>query len=207
VISIIPGCSVPILLRRRNGGRESRFEFLGPCYVHGIMDGEAVELRALHEEQYPIQTFELGYTASTKVEAKSPESLQRYSPSQLHPPDRKDPETLPDDATLPEDDPPPYSSTDPLRDIMEIYFSRLSPIRYTAQSWKEYGILWTCVSPTFETHCCKTKQSGLTSCLVLWLEGFRYTHRASSGNYQVPRRRFQKGLRHSRCNRITWGPY
>ena len=38
VLCILLGCSVPVLLRERR----SHFELVGECYVHGMMDGEAL---------------------------------------------------------------------------------------------------------------------------------------------------------------------
>jgi len=40
VVYVLPGADVPYLLRPRENGR---FELVGQCYLHGIMDGEAVE--------------------------------------------------------------------------------------------------------------------------------------------------------------------
>jgi hypothetical protein len=46
MICIIFGCSVPVVLRKVSAdGRNSHFEFIGECYVHGMMDGEALEGR------------------------------------------------------------------------------------------------------------------------------------------------------------------
>jgi len=46
MICIIFGCSVPVVLRKvSTGGGNSHFEFIGECYVHGMMDGEALEGR------------------------------------------------------------------------------------------------------------------------------------------------------------------
>jgi hypothetical protein len=38
---IIPGVSIPMVLH--STGAEDRFNVVGPAYVHGIMNGEAVE--------------------------------------------------------------------------------------------------------------------------------------------------------------------
>jgi hypothetical protein len=38
IIAIVPGCSVPLALRRLGDG----FIVIGDCYIHGIMNGEAV---------------------------------------------------------------------------------------------------------------------------------------------------------------------
>jgi hypothetical protein len=37
---IIPGLAMPVILRPRDGGNERTYQYLGPCYVHGIMQGE-----------------------------------------------------------------------------------------------------------------------------------------------------------------------
>lgn len=64
LICIIFGCSVPVVLRKvSTGGGNSHFEFIGECYVHGMMDGEALEGR---QPMYPyggkkswVTTFKL----------------------------------------------------------------------------------------------------------------------------------------------------
>lgn len=49
IICIIFGCSVPVLLREFHTYGDSYFEFVGECYVHGYMDGEAVpKVRPVH---------------------------------------------------------------------------------------------------------------------------------------------------------------
>jgi hypothetical protein len=40
IICIFFGCSVPVVLRGQDNGE---FQFVGECYVHGVMDGEAVD--------------------------------------------------------------------------------------------------------------------------------------------------------------------
>lgn len=40
-ICVILGCAVPLVLKRRGHGR---FELVGECYIHGLMDGEALDL-------------------------------------------------------------------------------------------------------------------------------------------------------------------
>jgi hypothetical protein len=42
VVAIVYGLQFPVVLRPLG---EERFEFLGTCYVHGIMSGEALEGR------------------------------------------------------------------------------------------------------------------------------------------------------------------
>ena len=46
LICILYGCSVPVILRPQKDEKtgEEYFQFIGECYVHGIMDGEAFEL-------------------------------------------------------------------------------------------------------------------------------------------------------------------
>ena len=43
-VCILFGCSVPVILRAHpaEGGRDAYFEFIGECYAHGKMDGEAI---------------------------------------------------------------------------------------------------------------------------------------------------------------------
>ena len=47
LVCILYGCSVPVLLRQN--GDLGNFTFIGECYVHGMMDGEAILLQE-HEE-------------------------------------------------------------------------------------------------------------------------------------------------------------
>ena len=43
---LIFGCSIPVVLRKISAsGGSPHFEFVGECYVHGMMDGEALEGR------------------------------------------------------------------------------------------------------------------------------------------------------------------
>ena len=57
VICILHGCSVPVLLRRNSdyGTERIWWNVVGECYVHGIMDGEAVNLSGPDNSE----TFEL----------------------------------------------------------------------------------------------------------------------------------------------------
>jgi hypothetical protein len=60
-ICILFGCSVPVVLREvkhvltSTQDKGTHYEFVGECYVHGMMDGEAVEAVAAKD----YQTFEL----------------------------------------------------------------------------------------------------------------------------------------------------
>jgi hypothetical protein len=40
IVCILFGCSVPVVLRKTAG--ETKFEFIGECFVDGYMSGEAV---------------------------------------------------------------------------------------------------------------------------------------------------------------------
>jgi hypothetical protein len=48
LVCILYGCSVPIVLRpraiRRDGEVHECYEFIGECYVHGVMEGEAIDI-------------------------------------------------------------------------------------------------------------------------------------------------------------------
>jgi hypothetical protein len=51
IVVILVDCSVPVLLRRHEN-EEAGYEFIGTCYVHGIMHGEAMD--QLHvEDPFP----------------------------------------------------------------------------------------------------------------------------------------------------------
>lgn len=56
VVALLVDCSVPVLLRRAT--ETSFYEFLGTCYVHGIMHGEAVnklDLDNLLSEEFELR--------------------------------------------------------------------------------------------------------------------------------------------------------
>ncbi|KAL9068846.1 MAG: hypothetical protein Q9161_005933 [Pseudevernia consocians] len=63
LICILYGCSVPVLLRKMVDPttKEEYFLFIGECYVHGLMDGEAFEIARTRNEERLIekQVFEL----------------------------------------------------------------------------------------------------------------------------------------------------
>jgi hypothetical protein len=50
-VCILFGCSVPVILREHpaEGGRDACFEFIGECYAHGKMDGEAIAGKSKEE--------------------------------------------------------------------------------------------------------------------------------------------------------------
>lgn len=53
IVAVLFGCRVPVILRRR----QHFFELVGSCYVHGIMDGEAIEM--CENGQLTHEDFEL----------------------------------------------------------------------------------------------------------------------------------------------------
>ena len=55
VVAILAGCSVPVLLRLAVEG--SFYEFLGTCYVHGIMHGEAT--KDMDADDVSLKEFEI----------------------------------------------------------------------------------------------------------------------------------------------------
>ncbi len=62
VICVVPGSNLPLMLRpSASAPRPNTFKFLGFCYVHGIMDGEAVDpakfRRGTPEERIRRQAF------------------------------------------------------------------------------------------------------------------------------------------------------
>jgi hypothetical protein len=54
IVAILAGVMMPVILRRCDGGQ---FLFIGAAYVHGLMEGEAVETRKAFSGK--IRTFEL----------------------------------------------------------------------------------------------------------------------------------------------------
>jgi hypothetical protein len=64
VICILFGCSVPVVLRKQpKKGRKDpdRYKFIGECYVHGMMYGEALPMSRARIPQYPYKDVE-GFT-------------------------------------------------------------------------------------------------------------------------------------------------
>jgi hypothetical protein len=60
LIFIIFGCSVPVVLRKLPGKGNERYNFIGECYVHGNMDGEALPLAKRPKWPYKdVQGFTL----------------------------------------------------------------------------------------------------------------------------------------------------
>ena len=62
-ICILYGCSVPVVLRRisaTDADQNPSYMFIGECYVHDMMEGEAFELaRERNDRKLPEQKFEL----------------------------------------------------------------------------------------------------------------------------------------------------
>ena len=50
IIVILYGCTVPVVLRPKEEIEQSVFQLVGECYVHGIMDGEAIETDICSQE-------------------------------------------------------------------------------------------------------------------------------------------------------------
>ncbi len=59
VVCVLFGCSVPVVLRKRGFSEErgERWEFVGECYLHTFMNGEAVERLGSHEEGFKSSRF------------------------------------------------------------------------------------------------------------------------------------------------------
>ena len=55
LVCILHGCSVPVILRPRSPG--TGYIFIGECYVHGMMDGEAIMLK--EQQDLPTKHFKL----------------------------------------------------------------------------------------------------------------------------------------------------
>ena len=55
ILCILPGCSVPLVLRRR----QWHHELIGDCYVHGIMDGEVIDRMCPASKVTSITSFTL----------------------------------------------------------------------------------------------------------------------------------------------------
>ena len=53
LICILYGCSVPVVLRMRSDDKTGKeyFQFIGECYVHGLMDGEAFDIQKAEKEK------------------------------------------------------------------------------------------------------------------------------------------------------------
>ena len=54
-VCILYGCLVPVILRQIGDGE--RYRFMGECYVHGMMDGEAIMLK--EQQDMPTKQFPL----------------------------------------------------------------------------------------------------------------------------------------------------
>jgi hypothetical protein len=49
IVCILLGCSVPVVLSRGSGENRSLYKVVGEAYVHGMMDGEAMEIMPVKE--------------------------------------------------------------------------------------------------------------------------------------------------------------
>ncbi len=55
IIAIFKGAKVPFVLRPIRGSRDGSFTFIGECYIHGIMYGEAIKKGNLEECTFRIR--------------------------------------------------------------------------------------------------------------------------------------------------------
>ena len=56
-IAVLFGCSLPVLLRRVEGDAAECYRLVGPCYVHGIMEGETVRGMKTGSSKYEVNEF------------------------------------------------------------------------------------------------------------------------------------------------------
>jgi hypothetical protein len=54
-ICVLLGCSIPLILRPREG--QPSYQVVGECYLHGFMDGEV--LKGLEGGKFKIEEFQL----------------------------------------------------------------------------------------------------------------------------------------------------
>ena len=61
LVCILFGCSVPIVLRRQQDADTGKpySQFIGECYIHGILDGQALELARLENDSISKEEFEI----------------------------------------------------------------------------------------------------------------------------------------------------
>ena len=52
VICVFYGGHVPYVIRPCDNGR---YTFVGHCYVHGLMDGEAMEIDGVQTQEFALQ--------------------------------------------------------------------------------------------------------------------------------------------------------
>jgi hypothetical protein len=55
LICILFGCSVPVILRKISNKGKGLYQFIGACYVHGSMDGEALPAQRAKRSQFPYK--------------------------------------------------------------------------------------------------------------------------------------------------------
>ncbi|KAE9376548.1 hypothetical protein N431DRAFT_529685 [Stipitochalara longipes BDJ] len=61
LICILFGCSVPVILRKIPNNGKGLYNFIGECYVHGIMDGEALPAQLAKRPKWPYKDVQ-GFT-------------------------------------------------------------------------------------------------------------------------------------------------
>lgn len=59
LICILPGCSVPIILREQRVSTDHYFELIGEAYIYGMMDGEALGGKKMDELKGICEKFKL----------------------------------------------------------------------------------------------------------------------------------------------------
>jgi hypothetical protein len=146
VICVLHGCSVPVVLRTCGDGQQvsngiprlldletNTRQLIGECYIHGIMDGEAVDMSTGNLSSgksgigASIESFKI---LASRVEEKGAPGQQSKSPMILT-------SALPDLAVLSE---APILA-DPVSAV------RLTPLPGVPQFfWRRHRIHWTCVS-------------------------------------------------------------
>jgi hypothetical protein len=57
IVCVLLGCSVPVILRLVEGSHDNEYYFVGEAYMHGIMDGEAME--ELTAGDYKLEEFSI----------------------------------------------------------------------------------------------------------------------------------------------------
>lgn len=59
VVVVLFGCSVPVILRQQRSAGGKFWKFIGEVYIHGIIDGEAVEGKEFEPPYNDAETFTL----------------------------------------------------------------------------------------------------------------------------------------------------
>jgi hypothetical protein len=54
IVCVLLGCDMPVILRKE---AENEYTFVGECYAHGIMNGEA--MKGLQDGKYTIKPIRI----------------------------------------------------------------------------------------------------------------------------------------------------